>query len=450
MIGERYYIIGIMMLVCAAGARADVLERMEERMWLTDSAAVMAYGNPALMTWRNDSSLSTLSALYRSQPRVGAFDARSYMHVGSNTLWGGASYHNGKTADQRWCEASDYHLVYPYVTADSVGGRLNMERYAFDGGWAGRYDRWALGASLSYVAGHYYRSVDPRPRNVTGTLDLGVGAAYRFATDYVAGLSANYQRYKQSNDIEFVSELGETKIYHLTGLGHRYVRFDGLGKDCNYTADRWGAQADLYGTGRSALYTTAAFQRLTMTYILTDLNKLPMATVAQNHVRAQAGWRLRTAGHRLTVAADWGYVRRLGTENIFGDPASNQYPQIGSATMYLHRLLEGGVRVAYDRTGTAWQYGAAAGADYLNSRQEYADPWTRSTYVGWHPYATARVAVRHGRWYGALSGQYRYRANTMAQTVCAYAIDSRYVLRATATYTHVTTDCLSASLSLVF
>ena len=450
MFRDRYYIIGIVMLACVAGARAEVLERMNERMWLTDSAAVMAYDNPALMIWRNDSSLSTLSAVYRSQPRVGAFKARSYIHVGPHTLWGGASYHNGKTADQQWCEASDYHLVYPYVTADSIGGRLNMERYAFDGGWAGRYGRWTLGTSLSYVAGHYYRSVDPRPRNVTGTLDLGVGATYRFAPDYVVGLSANYQRYRQSNDIEFVSELGETKIYHLTGLGHSYVRFDGLGKDCDYTANRLGAQADLYGTGRSALFASVAYQRLTMTYILNDLNNLPMATVAQNHVRAQAGWRLQTGGHRLTLAADYGYMRRLGTENIFGDPASNQYPRIGSATMYLHRLFEGGVRVVYDRTGAVWQYGAAVGADYMNSRQEYADPWTRQSHVGWHPYATARMALRDGRWYGAVSGQYRYRGCTLAQVVCAYAIDSRYALRTTIAYTHVCDDCLTAALAFVF
>ena len=81
---------------------------------------------------------------------------------------------------------------------------------------------------------------------MTGLLAVSAGAGRRIAGSYFGALSLNYAKYKQTDDIDFVSQLGVEKIYHLTGLGNHYCRFAGVGAESYYNGNRYGLTANLY------------------------------------------------------------------------------------------------------------------------------------------------------------------------------------------------------------
>ncbi|MCD8317749.1 MAG: hypothetical protein LUC45_02320 [Paraprevotella sp.] len=126
----------------------------------------------------------------------GLIEADSYLRLSpSTTVWGEASYRNGKRRAVKWNSTADYLLLYPYVMADSVGGDLTCEQYTFDGGWAWQNGRFAIGAEVSFRAEHEYRTIDPRPRSIVTELNALVGASYRWKS-YTWGVTAGGQFYK--------------------------------------------------------------------------------------------------------------------------------------------------------------------------------------------------------------------------------------------------------------
>lgn len=328
---------------------------VQERIWRYGSYrqrfADDAYANPAAQFHRYDFSLSSasLSGRYRreSEPlyyeegdgcEAFSFDADAYIRRDKFVLWGDAAYNNSRLRNVRWNETSDHRLLYPYLTADSVGGDLNCESYSFSGGYAGSVGRFAWGAEFSYVAAIAYRGVDPRPKNVTSHLSLHLGGAY-LCGSYGIGLFLTGEKYKQTNDIDFYSELGSSKVYHLTGMAMHYVRFAGNNCEAYYDGYRWQAGAELHPLGRSGWYAWGKFGRFTFEKILSSLNELPMAAVAEYQVDGGVGYKQAVnATASWGVMADGSYVDRRGTENIFGDASANIYPQIASMQPYRNRV----------------------------------------------------------------------------------------------------------------
>lgn len=390
---------------------------MHDDMLRDISGAV--YSNPSLRQWQQDYSYSDLSAGYLYDCGDKAVDvqrgkgvnlyglnADSHIKHGSSTLWGSAAYTNGQQRDIRWNESADPDIVYPYFVADSVGGDMHVERYAFAGGYADHTDRWAWGVTLSYNAGLYYRNVDPRPRNTTGRLDIAVGGAMRVATsDYRVGLSAKFSKYKQSGDIEFVNELSDNSIWHLTGLGTHYERFAGNGYSHYYNGQCWGASIGLLSESRRGAVATVTAEYFTFDHILTSLNKLPLQSVADYRVSAVAGWLQPGISHDIAATAEIAYDRRTGTENIFGDPAGNIYPQIGALDLYRHTLTEA-------RLNMLWQWRPASGTllsvnpsvEWYRSEHRYLDPGRTMLLSGITPALTIKASRSFGAmWHMAMT-----------------------------------------------
>ena len=324
-------------------ATASVLPA-DSAMW---QLSAPAYENPAVKQWMLPRSHSSIGAGYLHERQNKATDvqngtgedywnigAETYLKYKSSTLWGDASYRNGHRRQVKWNETSDAELIYPYFTADSVGGDMNLERYRFAGGYADCNGPWGWGASISYEAGLYYRNVDPRPRNVTGLLDIAVGGARRLWSDYYAGVSVHYRKYKQTGDIDFKNELGVEKIYHLTGLGTHYNRFAGTGTETYYNGNRIGITANLYPSSGRGFTFTANLSRFTFNKVLTGLNKLPLTHVWHNAVTLQGGYLAPGKNHDWGVTVNFDAYRRHGEENVFGDASLNIYPVIASLDMY--------------------------------------------------------------------------------------------------------------------
>lgn len=362
--------------------------------WAGDSVPALYAGsgnNPALRGFAHPYGLTILGIDYGTMrrdsiiaPQQGrGFDrygigASTYTRVGADmVLEGHASYHRGTARKVVWNETADLYMIYPYMAADSVGGDIQNEIYDFGGSYSDRRGRLLWGASLDYTAGLHWRSRDPRPRNVTANLRARAGIAWAMSPKTVAGFAARYTRYKQTSSIKFESEMGQDKIYHLTGLGTQYQRFAGSGLSTHYNADLWGVSIDLRpdsigGTGPSASF---SYDGMSMKVLLIDLNKLPMAQITSYAFDARAGYGWRCGSSSWSVIAFASTSLRKGSENIFGDPASGIYPQIGSLSMYRHRLYNAGAEMLWVmQRGPLSVFSARLSSRYQRSMQLYISP----------------------------------------------------------------------------
>ena len=229
-----------------------------------------------------------------------------------------------------------------------------------------------INADLSYLDS----KTDPRPRNTTGRLDNAVGGAVRLgSSDYHAGVSGSFRKYKQSCDIEFVNELSDNSIWHLTGLGTHYERFAGNGYSHYYNGNRYGVSANLFPSSRRGAVASVEFTSFSFDHILTGLNKLPLQSATDNRLALEAGWLAPGRSHDLAGFISLGLGRRNGNENLFGDPTSGICPQIGSLRLYTHSLTSAGVSLL-------WQWHHPSGMllavnpriDWNRSKESYADP----------------------------------------------------------------------------
>ncbi len=412
-----------MIVACSAMAQdvadsATVMQRVRRNALETEQLLSLPWSNPAVMQFRQDYSFSEVKVGYNSRRENYAvdvqqgdkdhtllFDAATYMKYRNTTLWGEAYYHNGRIDGINWNETSEPTVVQPYLLADSVGGNMNVERYSFMGGWARYGNRLALGASIGYTAGLYYRNVDPRPRNVTADLDVRAGIGYNVWRDYVLAASINYKKYKQTNNVAFYSELGNDKIFHLLGFANDYSRFAGTGIQTYYNGNRFGASLNFYPSTGEGLTASVEASRFTFNNIITQLNKLPMAHVSHNELRAEAGW----------IAADWGVKacveasRRVGTENVFGDPAGSVYSQIGAIAMSFQNIFVASVDGVLQHRFGLLTLAAHPAVGYHHYNEIYVDPASckqvntmnyglkmkGSAQFGWRTHLSLALGVNH-------------------------------------------------------
>lgn len=370
----------------AAQQKADVLTRRLCHSSLETNVATWRYGNPALMKDRFASSLTTIDASWRydSQQEARLFEegdgsnragieAEAYVKKGSNDIWGEAGYDFGQRRNVMLNESSDYQTVYPYVTADLVGGDLHEENYRFSGGFAHTLKGGVtLGASAGYNALLAYRTVDPRPRNLTSDLDFAAGMQWRWL-----GVALKAGKYKQTNVVKFYNETFQPTVYHATGLGTDYFRFRGSNTNTYYNGRNFGIQADaasalgkITDAGIHVAYDYFGFDK-----IISSLNELPMASVAEHRFNAAAHILKRFAAtNTFAVEAEIIRTQRDGNENIFGEAENNIYPEIASLTMLRRSTTEGSLRLAYEHTLGDVRIQARATGGYASDRWRYTEP----------------------------------------------------------------------------
>lgn len=375
---------------------ATATEQQADTLTVTERAAEfesgfihtgsMIYINPALKQFEHEFSITSVTAGYSMEQKSEAvctyegkggdnmfFDAKAYIKCRNATLWGEGYYATGHKRDVKWNETSDAELVYPYFTADAEGGDMKDETYMFSGGYSASNGRIAWGAALGYTAGHHYRDVDPRPRNVTGQLEIKAGLACRMGKRHVIAVGGDMMKYKQTGDIDFMSELGQTKVYHLTGLGTDYMRFRGNGLTTNYDGTRYGVQINAMPADGNGLSGTLHLSRLTIKKILSDMNKLPLNSLWHNSLDAEVCYKKRGTTS-WGVSAVIGIYRRHGMESIFGDAASGTYMQIGTLEMYADNACRMGINALVERCYGNVLLSYIPQLGYSHRCQVYAEP----------------------------------------------------------------------------
>lgn len=316
----------------ANSQQADSISTIERLALVNTPQEIFAdslYFNPANMTSKREFSVSTLTAGYYDEKRKDGAHVNigTYILIDSTTrVWGSAVYENRKRRDIKWNETSDTEKVYPYLTADTVGGDMSGEIYGFEGGYAKRIGRWSVGGSFGYRALIEYRDVDPRPRNVSHDILLKAGANYAVSTLYGIGLSAQGGRYKQNCSISFYNELGGQKEFHLSGLGMSYHRFDGGNYNTNYKGWEYGAGVQLLPFRHSGFLAIASVTASTI-----DKQLSSVANITINHLNtATYSFSAGYMADRFGAKAYGNLHRRKGAENIFGDPSGDIYPLIST------------------------------------------------------------------------------------------------------------------------
>lgn len=387
-----------------AQAAEEIKERQMEHLSDTRSWFQGVYLNPAMQWDRYRYSLNRLGitgeysrATTPQQPEHGdkatvmGADIDAFLRKKSVSLWGIARYGNARMSHVAYSETTDFDLLYPYVMADTIGGGTSRkENYDFMGGFACRKNLYTVGLQGRYTAQLEYRTVDPRPKNLSGYLRLNVGAVRSgfFNKTYEGGFSVGFRRYKQTNEIEFYNETSRPVVYHLTGLGMDYYRFRGSYSSTYYKGLGWNATLELRPVAyRNGIYASLGYACQSTEKIISDLNELPLTKLNLRQQALEIGYLHRsgrsTWGVKLSETCD----DRRGTENIFGSAKDNIYPKIASGRRYreLRYDLLAGILYQYRPAGTAI-YGISLVQHYRNVRETYVVPWRKM-------YSSAQVSA---------------------------------------------------------
>ncbi|ANF51399.1 hypothetical protein A0O34_13150 [Chryseobacterium glaciei] len=198
------------------------------------------YYNPAAMSGYSSISFSEFNVgyhdkndkTYRQQLGSGdkglTVEAKSFQKLKPNRyVWGNANYQNLTLKNLIRAENLDYERIAPYISSDSVGGDLKLERYEFSGGYLQKLKRWTFAGQISYLAQLGYRSRDPRLRSTTSDLRISAGVNYNVFREYEVGVFGEFNKYTQNSSIYFQSLLGRPFVYQMTGFGYSNNIFNG-------------------------------------------------------------------------------------------------------------------------------------------------------------------------------------------------------------------------------
>ena len=255
--------------------------------------------------------------------------ARSVYDISAkHRVFGEASYSWNQSKDNRFVENADYELLYPYLTCDTVGGGLKSEHYAFRGGYRMLTEHVLWHLALQFRAEQSYREVDPRPKNKVTDLSLDGSVGY-VDGGYAYSLVAGVGRYKQTNEIKFYSELGESMIYHLVQPGADYVRFAGKQKEAYYHGYHVGGSLQVLPktTGWMA---SAGYEFTAVTKELHDNTYIPIGRLRTHDISALLGY--YTAHWHATLSG--GVMLRRGTQYIYGSAENNYYHLLSKRANY--------------------------------------------------------------------------------------------------------------------
>ncbi|MCR9012161.1 DUF6850 family outer membrane beta-barrel protein [Gabonibacter chumensis] len=305
------------------------------------------------------------------------FNASSYLSLKKNSkVWGDAHFYTGEKKEITYNESSDLDIVYPYISADTLGGNLNYEEYFFAGGYAQETRKITWGIYADYRALMEFRRVDPRPKNTTSDLNVSAGITFKTKSHYSGGFALHARKYKQTNLIKFFSELGGIKILHASGLGMDYNRFSGNNTNSYYKGWGYGISLSLFPKTKQGIFITTSYDYFTFEKIISDLNELPLNQLNENKAAIEIGYRFKREYREWGVKLQGKLLSKKGIENLFGDAASNIYPQIGEAKQFTLQNYHAALEATYGKLSQSkrYQWFILPRLGMNNTEIKYADP----------------------------------------------------------------------------
>jgi len=363
------------------------------------------YASPSLRAWQRQNNYSQIDAsflnnnqqLYLQQEGSGqqvlTVHTETYLRQNATTtLWGNATYHNRNLKKVRFNETSDYNLVYPYVTSDSVGGDLNAESYAFQAGLAKAVGLYQLGLQAGYKGEQTYRDRDPRPKNTTSTLDLTLSASRRLNSRYALGLDLSGTKYNQNNLLAFVSDLGFPMVYQDAGLGMYNELLKGTENSGNlslvYNGLGYSATLQLAPVQYQGWFVRASYAQFNVEKLKNGILD-ELSTSREQKMTGILGYLKETSNRHFLAQVQGTRLKRKGIESKFilqDRDSSNvvRLYKLADELRYTHEYTQVTVRTVYGQTAGSinWYCGIEAG--YTNSIQQYVMPTRELSYSHWN------------------------------------------------------------------
>lgn len=365
----------------------SVLLRIHENQLPENNFSNTFSVNPANLPYARHYSLSQLNAGYTNSSeqtniqqlgkgiRQFLVNAQSYYKISAeNTVWGNAHYKNGRRKNVQWNESSDFQIVYPYVTADSIGGDLSFEEYSFKGGYAKSFQKMTLGIVADYRALMEYRDTDPRPKNTVSDLNVGVGISRNIGGHYAIGTSFNVQKYTQSNNLKFFSELGAPAVYHMTGLGVYNNLLTGNKLSSFYDGKGYGANVQFFPKDRNGLALSMGYNRFDYEKIMTEFQNLVSSSILDERYEGEVSYLKKAEERSWGAKIGFYYTDRAGTENIFDNQSTTSYIKISEAVKYTNQVTSVLFSGLYSVADPELSWSVAPGFNLKNTVTKYIDP----------------------------------------------------------------------------
>lgn len=400
--------------------------------------------------WRADDE--TLLPQVGSGLSQGEFRAESLLRLREGAaLQGGVSYQRGVRRGVNYNESSDFGLLYPYVIADTVGGDMQREQYSFHGRYAGEAGRLTYALEGSFRALHEYRTVDPRPRNVTSDFTAKASAGYSFPRRR-ACLTGAFRKYHQASEIEFLRTAGAVStVFHLTGLGSDYARFEGTSTYNDSRFIGYGGSLSaltLPGEDGKPFLAGVKYDILTLTQHLSNLNDAPITELL---TQALTGFASRTWEGR---AVDWGveatasYTLKQGDENVLDNAADGSFNELASLTMYRSHDVDARLSGALSLDGWGGTLSLRPRLGYGLFRAEHLYPERTFSVMSASAGIGGDWLRRSGDWLTCLAADLGYEMNLDGElSLPDDYTDSRLLAAYSAIYGWVAGDVATVSLS---
>ena len=184
-----------------------------------------------------------------------------------------------------------------------------------------------LGIVADYRALMEYRDTDPRPKNTVSDLNVGVGISRNIGGHYAIGTSFNVQKYTQSNNLKFFSELGAPAVYHMTGLGVYNNLLTGNKLSSFYDGKGYGANVQFFPKDRNGLALSMGYNRFDYEKIMTEFQNLVSSSILDERYEGEVSY-LKKAEER-----SWGSMYFV-TVFFKLKPGATDHDSSGSATLY--------------------------------------------------------------------------------------------------------------------
>lgn len=357
---------------------------------------------------------------------LGNATVKSYLQLNpNNTVWGGASYQIGRKRNIRFNSTSDYDLLYPYVMADTIGGNMENERYAFNGGYAVKMKCWTFGAEMKFRAEHEYRTIDPRPRSIATDLTLRIGLAHSLR-HYRIGAGIGGKTYKQTNNVDFYNPLGVIPEFHMTGLGTDYVRFAGAVRSSYYKGMGGIADLQLAPLQSGGAYVSIEGGYMPYENILTELNALPISRLEVETTSVQAGWK-HEGKFRWATFTGWSMEHRRGNEHIAGSSSSTEYKSLITLSMFRNRKSDCHIGAAFGM-GSLSRFMLHARLGWMDEQSEYTDLKREMAFTKTYGCLEWQWMWRSGaQWQMEWNGNAAYFHNSSKRIVMPYAVMDKQI-----------------------
>lgn len=313
---------------------------------------------------------------------------------------GSVRYTNGVKREVFLNSSSDFFTVYPYVVADTVGGDVKKEEYAFSGGYSARHRRFYWGIEGRYRALHEYRMVDPRPRNIVSDLQVSASAGYLILPGYALDLTLGYRRYSQAQSMSFMSERGKnSSVFHLTGLGNTFARFTGAVDsymNTRYSGNGFSAGLAWAPVAERGWEAGVRYSLLDNTHYLPNLNQVPYTELYTHNVEARGAYLSRRGDWAwkagLSVHGEW----RQGLESILDNGSAGYLKVLGFFRQFTSRRLCADIHGVLE-----WmeRWSLKGKIQYGSYQARYAYPASSQSFSGLNAELEASCRLQKGLWF---------------------------------------------------